>query len=137
MIIEKLDAICIKNGTNLTSLCKEITGSSGNLPTWKKDRIRPEWLRAICIKFNISSDYLLDLPNFNNNNSNLTVNERNALQRFNRLKPDYQIKAQAYMVDLYEKQESQKTFSDTLEDWLDTDDDSVAADESLKKASGK
>lgn len=128
MIFEKLDDLCAKNGTNITTLCKEITGSTGNLPTWKKDRIRPDWLRSICLKFNISSDYLLDLPSKGSSESNLQQEERDALIRYKRLNSDYRIKAQAYMIDLYEKQEHTKSLSD----WLYEDDDnreSVAADE--------
>lgn len=128
MIIEKLEILCKEKGTNLTTLCKEITGSSGNLPTWKKDKIRPEWLRQICLKFNISSDYLLDLPDSNNIiNFELSKEEQNVLIRFNRLKEDYQIKAQAYMVDLYEKQKLNESFENN-------NDKSVAADETLKLA---
>lgn len=132
MIIEKLESLCSKNGTNLTALCKEITGSSGNLPTWKKDKIRPDWLRAICLKFNISSDYLLDLPNSTSKKAILTQDEQDPLFRFNRLNPDFQIKAQAYMIDLYEKQEKQRL------SFLEPDDlphkySSVAADTPLKK----
>ncbi|MCD8216009.1 MAG: hypothetical protein LUC97_10275 [Clostridiales bacterium] len=132
MIIEKIDELCVKNGTNLTALCKEITGSSGNLPTWKKDRIRPEWLRAICLKFNVSSDYLMDLPT-SNTNSSLTQDEREALLRFNRLSPDYKIKTQAYMVDLYEKQENSKTFSEKLASRFDDDVD-IEEETNLKQA---
>lgn len=123
-MIERLDEICIKNGTSLTALCKEITGSSGNLPTWKKDRIRSDWLRAICIKFNISSDYLLGLSSDSGLNASFSKEEREALNRFNRLKADYKIKAQAYMVDLYEKQEASKSYAEQIEGWFDdTDDD--------------
>jgi hypothetical protein len=139
MIIEKLDDLCTKNGTNLTALCKEITGSSGNLPTWRKDKIRPDWLRQICLKFNISSDFLLDLSSaVDRGNSELSQAEREVLIRFNRLQPDYQIKAQAYMVDLFERQEDRKTFSDRIQEWADdTEDDnedSVAAEDSFQKA---
>ena len=133
MIIEKIEAICAQNGTNLTALCKEITGSSGNLPTWKKDRIRPDWLKAICLKFNISSNYLLDLPNNSTIYSNLTQDEQNALLRFNRLNPDYQVKVQAYMVDLYETQESKKSFNENTIQIHNATNPSVAADEPLRK----
>ena len=134
MIIEKIDTLCTQNNTTLTALCKEITGSSGNLPTWKKDHIRPDWLKAVCLKFNISSDYLLELPISNNSDTNLTNDEQNMLLRFNRLNPDYQIKAQAYMVDLYEKQESMKPFNEKASAWANnTNNPSVAADEPLKK----
>lgn len=122
MIIEKLDELCVKNGTNLTSLCREITGSSGNLPTWKKDKIRPDWLREICLKFNISCDYLLDLPHSDEkSNFQLTKEERDSLIRFNRLSPDNQIKAQAYMVTLFEDQQSKITLEEKLADWAEED----------------
>ena len=133
MIIEKLELLCIQNGTTLTALCKEITGSSGNLPTWKKDKIRPDWLRKICLKFNVSSDYLLDLPAANNKVDDLTQDEQNTLSRFKRLNPDYQIKAQSYMIDLYEKQEENKKRIGKMPDLAENHGDSVAAAEPLKK----
>lgn len=134
-MIELLDEICVKNGTSLTALCKEITGSSGNLPTWKKDRIRSDWLRAICIKFNISSDYLLGLTSDSSLNASFSKEEREALNRFNRLNSDYRIKAQSYMVDLYEKQENNKSFNERLEDWVDQEATNpfVAANDELGK----
>ncbi len=132
MIIEKIEVLCSENNTTLTALCKEITGSSGNLPTWKKDKIRPDWLRAICLKFNISSDYLLNLPNpSNNRNAHLSQEECNALLRFNRLKEDYKIKAQSYMVDLYEKELANKSPDDLL-DKPKYYEESVAADKPQK-----
>ena len=114
MIIERLSEICEKEGISLTALCKEITGSSGNLPTWKKDRIRSDWLRAICIKFNISSDYLLGLSTDNVLNTSYLREESEALNRFNRLNSDYKIKAQSYMIELYEKQMNEK-------EWIERD----------------
>jgi hypothetical protein len=101
MLFDRINDVCTKNGTNITSLCKEVTGSSGNLATWKKDKIRPDWLREICLKFDVSSDYLLDLPV---KAPELTQAEREVLARYDRLEPDYQIKALSYMIDLYEKQ---------------------------------
>lgn len=57
-IIKKL---CEKNGTNITALCKEITGSTGNYNTWKKNHVRSDYLIKIAQKFNVSADYLLGL----------------------------------------------------------------------------
>ena len=65
--------------------------------------------------------------------STLSKEEREALNRFNRLEPDQQIKAQSYMIELYEKQEENKGWIEKNSDWTDNSDDSVAADESLKK----
>lgn len=131
-MIDRLEELCIKNGISLTALCKEITGSSGNLPTWKKNRIRSDWLQAICIKFNISSDYLLGLSSDVNLKVSLSKEEQDVLNRFNRLTEDFRIKAQSYMIDLYEKQKANKNFIEDLENWVNTDK-SVAADEPLKK----
>lgn len=65
-LIEKL---CKENGTSPTKLCTEITGSSGNLPTWKKGNIKADTLVKIADYFHVSVDYLLgrtDEPNNNN-----------------------------------------------------------------------
>lgn len=61
MIFERIKTLCAKNNTSPTALCKETTGSSGNLPTWKKDNIKPEWLTKLAQYFNVSTDYLLGL----------------------------------------------------------------------------
>lgn len=58
-MFERIQELCRKNGTNITSLCKEITGSSGNLPTWKNGNIRNDYLIKIADYFNVSTDYLL------------------------------------------------------------------------------
>lgn len=57
--IEKIKNLCVKNGTSITALCKQITGSSGNLPTWKSGNIRNEHLIQIAELFNVSIDFLL------------------------------------------------------------------------------
>lgn len=56
---ELLQQLCKEKGTNITNLCIVITGSSGNLPTWKKGNINPESLRKIADYFDVSADYLL------------------------------------------------------------------------------
>jgi len=58
-MIERIEQLCTRNGTNITSLCKEITGSSGNLQTWRKGNIRNDYLIKIAQKFKVSTDYLL------------------------------------------------------------------------------
>ena len=56
---ELLKILCSKKGITITELCKNITGSSGNLPTWKKENIRPSSLIKIADYFDVSTDYLL------------------------------------------------------------------------------
>lgn len=52
---------CLSNfyGIPITTLCVEITGSKGNLATWKKDNFRAEHIVAISKKFNVSTDFIL------------------------------------------------------------------------------
>lgn len=57
--IDIIKNLCLENGTNVTTLCKQITGSSGNLPTWNKGNIRNDYLVKIADYFNVSTDYLL------------------------------------------------------------------------------
>lgn len=66
MIFERISELCALNNTTPTALCKEITGSSGNLPTWKKDSFKVEAIRSIAKKFGVSSDYLLGLSDCKN-----------------------------------------------------------------------
>ena len=61
MIFERINELCKQNNTTISALCKEITGSSGNLPTWKKDLINTNWLISICKKFKVSADFILAL----------------------------------------------------------------------------
>lgn len=68
-MFERLRELCIENGIAVTDLCKQITGSSGNLPTWKKGNIKADTLVKIADYFHVSVDYLLgrtDEPNNNN-----------------------------------------------------------------------
>ena len=58
-MFERIKILCDKTGTNITSLCKEITGSSGNIPTWKKGNIRSDYLLKVAQYFNVSPNYLL------------------------------------------------------------------------------
>ena len=59
MIFERLKTLCKDNGTTPTALCFKITGSKGNLPTWKKGNIRSDYLIAISNEFNVATDFIL------------------------------------------------------------------------------
>ena len=56
---ELLLSLCKENGISITNLCLEITGSRGNLNTWKKGNINPTVLSKIADYFGVSTDYLL------------------------------------------------------------------------------
>jgi len=113
MIYEKIDELCKKNGTNITTLCKEITNSGGNLSTWKKDNIKPMWLIPICKKFKVSSDYLLGLE-FENTSIvdhpqiELSANEMVILSFFRELNSDYQDIVLAELKKFIKMQEYEK-----------------------------
>lgn len=64
---ERLKMLCESKNISITNLCLEITGSRGNLSTWKKGNINPVSLIKIADYFDVSTDYLLGRtknPNF-------------------------------------------------------------------------
>jgi len=56
---QKLKELCKKKGTNVTQLCIEVTGNSGNLATWKKGYMRSDYLAKSAEILGVSTDYLL------------------------------------------------------------------------------
>lgn len=56
---ERIKQLCDENGTSISKLCIDITGSSGNTSTWKKGNIRNDYLIKIAERFNVTTDYLL------------------------------------------------------------------------------
>jgi len=66
-MFERIKTLCLENGLTVTELCKQVTGSSGNLPTWKKGNINPVSLVKIADYFHVSVDYLLGRTENTNN----------------------------------------------------------------------
>lgn len=58
-MFERLKELCKNKGISVTNLCIEVTGSPGNLATWKKDYMRSDYLAKCCDALNVSADYLL------------------------------------------------------------------------------
>lgn len=56
---DRLKRLCDERGTTVTKLCEIVTGSSGNLATWKKGYMRSDYLLKVAQYFNVSVDYLL------------------------------------------------------------------------------
>ena len=79
-MFERLRELCIENGIAVTDLCKQITGSSGNLPTWKKGNIKADTLVKIADYFHVSIDYLLGRTDEPNNNNIQTGDISNTIQ---------------------------------------------------------
>jgi transcriptional regulator with XRE-family HTH domain len=102
--------LCKKKGISITSLCLEITGSSGNLNTWKKGNINPMALSKIADYFQVSTDYLLGRETLNNTDTqNLTESEKDMLDNFRQLTPHQQCKLIVRAEDMIE--ENQKVNS--------------------------
>ena len=55
----RVKAVSEKHEVPVTTLIKEITGNTGNTPTWKKGNIRSDYLIAIANRFDITIDWLL------------------------------------------------------------------------------
>lgn len=75
---KKIQFLCKEKGTNITKLCEQVTGSSGNLSTWKKGYMRSDYLSKVADILECTTDYLLDrsdMPNLTNSisNTNTTV----------------------------------------------------------------
>ena len=54
MLYDRLKLFCTNKGTSVTNLCEQVTGSRGNLVTWKKGYMRSDQL-AKCAE-------ILDVP---------------------------------------------------------------------------
>lgn len=81
---KRLQEICKAKGTNITALCKEVTGNSGNLATWKKGYMRSDYLAKAANLLGLSTDYLLGRTE-KSSSSELSENEQEMLQVFKKL----------------------------------------------------
>lgn len=86
---KRLQEICKSKGTNVTALCKEVTGNSGNLATWKKGYMRSDYLDKAADILGLSTDYILGRTE-KSSSSELTENELEMLQVFKELTPTQQ-----------------------------------------------
>ena len=130
-----LEQLCNERGVAITKLCKDVTGSSGNLSTWKKGYMRSDYLKKVAEILNVSADYLLgrteqkntsmnngsvinsgsnnNIQNGNNNNMN-TYSERQSMidlnnmvvaQTYNELAEKDKLAVQMYILETAEKAE--------------------------------
>jgi len=88
---ETLLNLCKERGITITNLCIEITGSPGNLSTWKRGNIKADVICKIADYFHISTDYLLGRTdvltgenvnnisgNSNNGDNNISIGTKSA-----------------------------------------------------------
>ena len=130
-----LEQLCNERGVAITKLCKDVTGSSGNLSTWKKGYMRSDYLKKVAEILNVSADYLLgrteqknasmnngsvinsgsnnNIQNGNNNNMN-TYSERQSMidlnnmvvaRTYNELAEKDKLAVQMYILETAEKAE--------------------------------
>ena len=109
--IEKIVELCANHNTNITTLCIEITGSSGNLATWNKGNIRNDYLIEIAKRFNVSTDYLLGLDAQNSPVSDLSKEDRELLELYHKLNTRGKLKALDYIADLTENSKYSEEYS--------------------------
>ena len=88
MIYERLRNLCEKYKTTPTALCVKITGSKGNLPTWKKGHIRTDYLAAICTRFGVTADYLLGLSDMPIPSESVMPHELSIIEKLRTLPPE-------------------------------------------------
>lgn len=56
---ELLKQLCQERNTNISNLCIEATGNSGNLATWRKGHMRSDYLAKCADILGVSTDYIL------------------------------------------------------------------------------
>lgn len=88
-LYERIVELCQENGTSATALCRKITGSSGNLSTWKNNNLRPEWLAAISDEFGVSVDYILGKTPVKERFSDLPEDEQEFISVMKEADPEY------------------------------------------------
>lgn len=85
----RIKKLCKDNNISITKLCILVTGSSGNLNTWKKGYMRTDYLQKISEYFNVSTDYLITGQK-KSSPSELTENEQKIISLFKLLSESQQ-----------------------------------------------
>lgn len=67
-----LEELCNNKGITITKLCVQVTGSSGNLSTWKKGYMRSDYLKKAAEILGVSTDYILGRSSGNGTIGNVT-----------------------------------------------------------------
>lgn len=82
---KKLQNLCNQKGTNISTLCREVTGSPGNLATWKKGYMRSDYLAKAADILDCTTDYLLDREKSEVTNTCITSSEQKVLDEYRSL----------------------------------------------------
>ena len=109
MVFERVKELCKKNGITPTALCVRITGSKGNLSTWKKGNIRSDYLVAIASMFDTTTDYLLGIKTDTPEGASVINDDLEAmcLRLFSRLPPSRQVQfLESMLTEVLENQEA-------------------------------
>lgn len=111
-MLERIKRLCEEKNTNITALCIKITGSSGNLSTWKKGNIRNDYLIKIAQYFNVSTDYILGLTDdaspVKQMPDTLSGSEQEMLSGYRKLDNDDQAEVRGYIKGMLTKDKYKK-----------------------------
>ena len=103
---KRIQELCKNHETTITALCVKITGSKGNLSTWKSGNIRSDWLADIAAELNTSVDYLLTgeekkIP------SGLTEEDWELFDLIKQVPPEFYESSKAFLQALVKKQDQE------------------------------
>lgn len=105
-MIERIKRLCKEQGTNITKLCIEVTGNSGNLSTWNKGHMRSDYLLKCAQILGVTTDYLLTGKEpQNQSETDLTDDEIELLSTYRQLPQKGKTMARAYIYNYLEREE--------------------------------
>ena len=70
---EFLKKLCKERNTNISQLCTEVTGNSGNLATWKKGYMRSDYLAKCADVLGVTTDYILQRGSEDSKNESMVL----------------------------------------------------------------
>lgn len=82
---DRLKQLCSEKNTTITKLCEIVTGSGGNLATWKKGYMRSDYLMKAAEHLDVTSDYLLGLDTEPNRKTPLSEDKQRLLEMYDLL----------------------------------------------------
>lgn len=82
---DRLKQLCSEKNTTITKLCEIVTGSGGNLATWKKGYMRSDYLMKAAEHLDVTSDYLLGLDTEPSRKTPLSEDKQRLLEMYDKL----------------------------------------------------
>lgn len=111
----KLKKLCKEKGTNVTNLCEIVTGSSGNLATWKKGYMRSDYLKKSAEYLGVTTDYLLGLDNVQSRKTeSISENAQELIEMYTQLSERNQLKIIGYVQRMLEENGKAETINEDV-----------------------